>query len=385
MIRHEFVEQFRSLETPFYFYDFELLKETLRRVLAESSKYGYHVHYAMKANFDENVVRTISKHGLGADCVSGNEVLFANRQGIPGHKIAFAGVGKTDKEIKAALEIGIFSFNCESIPEIEIINQLAGEMGKIAPIAIRINPNVDAKTHEYITTGLNDNKFGINHWDFNEVGQILRSLSNIKLTGIHFHIGSQITDMGVFEELSLKVNKIQEWFHENGFALEHINLGGGLGIDYENPQENPIPDFESYFKAVHDNIILKPGQQLHFELGRSLVAQCGHLITRVVFLKKGIEKQFLIVDAGMNDLIRPALYQAIHQLSSLTSNAEEVTYDVVGPICESSDVFRKDVSLPEMRRGDLIAIHSAGAYGQAMASTYNMRNLIRSYNSNDFK
>ena len=385
MIRHEFVEQFRSLETPFYFYDFELLKDTLRRVLAESSKYGYQVHYAMKANFDENVVSTISKHGLGADCVSGNEVLFANRQGIPGHKIAFAGVGKTDKEIKAALEIGIFSFNCESIPEIEIINQLAGEMGKIAPIAIRINPNVDAKTHEYITTGLNDNKFGINHWDFNEVGRILRSLSNIKLTGIHFHIGSQITDMGVFEELSLKVNQIQEWIHESGFALEHNNLGGGLGIHYDNPQENPIPDFASYFKAVHDNIILKPGQQLHFELGRSLVAQCGHLITRVVFLKKGIEKQFLIVDAGMNDLLRPALYQATHQLSSLTSDAEEVTYDVVGPICESSDVFRKDVSLPEMGRGDLIAIHSAGAYGQAMASTYNMRNLIRSYNSNDFK
>jgi diaminopimelate decarboxylase len=385
MIPNTLVEQFQSLETPFYFYDLDLLNETLRAVKNESSKYGYHVHYALKANNDEQVVRTIVGHGLGADCVSGNEVMFANRQGIPGHKIAFAGVGKTDKEIKAALEIGIFSFNCESIPEIEIINQLAGEMGKIAPIAIRINPNVDAKTHEYITTGLNDNKFGINHWDFNEVVQILRSLSNIKLTGIHFHIGSQITDMGVFEELSLKVNKIQEWFHDNGFVLEHINLGGGLGIDYENPQENPIPDFASYFKAVHDNIILKPGQQLHFELGRSLVAQCGHLITRVVFLKKGIEKQFLIVDAGMNDLIRPALYQAIHQLSSLTSNAEEVTYDVVGPICESSDVFRKDVSLPEMRRGDLIAIHSAGAYGQAMASTYNMRDLIRSYNTADFK
>lgn len=385
MICRAFVEQFRSLETPFYFYDLELLKKTLRKVLTESSKYGYHVHYAMKANFDKQVVRTIAEYGLGADCVSGNEVKFAHELGIPGSKIAFAGVGKTDKEIKAALEIGIFSFNCESIPEIEVINQLAGEMGKVAPIAIRINPNVDAKTHQYITTGLNDNKFGINHWDFNDVGRILRSLSNIKLTGIHFHIGSQITDMNVFEELSLKVNKIQEWFHENGFALEHINLGGGLGIDYENPQENPIPDFASYFKAVHDNIILKPGQQLHFELGRSLVAQCGHLITRVVFLKKGIEKQFLIIDAGMNDLLRPALYQATHQLSSLTSNAEEVTYDVVGPICESSDVFRKDVSLPEMRRGDLIAIHSAGAYGQAMASTYNMRNLIRSYNSNDFK
>jgi diaminopimelate decarboxylase len=385
MISPTLVEQFEKLETPFYFYDLDLLNETLQSVKNESSKYGYHVHYALKANNDVQVVKTIAAHGIGADCVSGNEVMFANKLGIPGHKIAFAGVGKTDKEIKAALEIGIFSFNCESIPEIEIINQLAGEMGRIAPIAIRINPNVDAKTHEYITTGLNDNKFGINHWDFNEVGRILRSLTNIKLTGIHFHIGSQITDISVFEELSLKVNKIQEWFHNNGFVLEHINLGGGLGIDYENPQENPIPDFASYFKAVHDNIILKPDQQLHFELGRSLVAQCGHLITRVVFLKKGIEKQFLIVDAGMNDLLRPALYQAIHQLSSLTSNAEEVMYDVVGPICESSDVFRKDVSLPEMLRGDLIAIHSAGAYGQAMASTYNMRDLIRSYNTADFK
>lgn len=385
MISPTLVEQFEKLETPFYFYDLDLLNETLQSVKNESSKYGYHVHYALKANNDVQVVKTIAAHGIGADCVSGNEVMFANKLGIPGHKIAFAGVGKTDKEIKAALEIGIFSFNCESIPEIEIINQLAGEMGRIAPIAIRINPNVDAKTHEYITTGLNDNKFGINHWDFNEVGRILRSLTNIKLTGIHFHIGSQITDIAVFEELSLKVNKIQEWFHNNGFVLEHINLGGGLGIDYENPQENPIPDFASYFKAVHDNIILKPDQQLHFELGRSLVAQCGHLITRVVFLKKGIEKQFLIVDAGMNDLLRPALYQAIHQLSSLTSNAEEVMYDVVGPICESSDVFRKDVSLPEMLRGDLIAIHSAGAYGQAMASTYNMRDLIRSYSTVDFK
>lgn len=385
MLDTRYTERFKTLETPFYFYDLDLLRETLNTVKTESKKYGYHVHFALKANNDKAVVKTIADAGFGADCVSGNEVQFAYDLGIPCHKIAFAGVGKTDKEIRTALEIGIFSFNCESIPEIEIINQLAGEMGKVAPVAIRINPNVDAKTHKYITTGLNDNKFGINHWDFDEVGRILKALPNIKLTGIHFHIGSQITDIAVFEELSLKVNKIQEWFAENGFELEHINLGGGLGIDYVEPAENPVPEFEAFFKAVNENIILKPGQQLHFELGRSLVAQCGHLITRVVFLKKGVEKQFLIVDAGMNDLIRPSLYQAKHQISSLTSNLPEEKYDVVGPICESSDVFRKDIMLPAMKRGDLMAIHSAGAYGQTMASTYNMRNLIQSVNSDELK
>ena len=385
MLNPKYINRFQSLETPFYFYDLELLRETLQIAKAESGKYGYHVHYALKANNNEAVVKTIAKAGFGADCVSGNEVKYVYDLGIPGNKIAFAGVGKTDKEIKQALEIGIFSFNCESIPEIEIINELAGETGKVAPVAIRINPNVDAKTHKYITTGLNDNKFGINHWDFDEVGRILKSLPNIKLTGIHFHVGSQITDISVFEELSLKVNKIQEWFADNGFKLEHINLGGGLGIDYEQPQKNQVPDFAAFFKAVHDNIILKPEQQLHFELGRSLVAQCGHLISRVVFLKKGLEKQFLIVDAGMNDLIRPSLYQAKHQISSLTSTLPAEEYDVVGPICESADVFRKDIMLPAMKRGDLIAIHSAGAYGQVMASTYNMRDLIQAYNSDQFE
>ena len=385
MFNPRYTNRFQSLETPFYFYDLDLLRKTLATVKTESEKYGYHVHYAMKANNDKAVVETIARAGFGADCVSGNEVKYAHELGIPGHKIAFAGVGKTDKEIRTALEIGIFSFNCESIPEIEVVNKLAGETGNVAPVAIRINPNVDAKTHKYITTGLNDNKFGINHWDFGEVGRMLRALPNIKLTGIHFHVGSQITDIKVFKELSLKVNKIQEWFAENGFELEHVNLGGGLGVDYEHPQQNPIPDFAAYFKAVHDNIILKPGQQLHFELGRSLVAQCGHLISRVIFLKKGVEKQFLIVDAGMNDLIRPSLYQAKHEISSLTSTSPRQKYDVVGPICESSDVFRKDILLPAMKRGDLIAIHSAGAYSQVMASTYNMRDLICSYSSDELR
>jgi len=383
MIDSRFIEKFRALETPFYFYDFDLLRQTLSDVKQESSKYGYIVHYAVKANANDAVLAVIRDAGLGADCVSGNEVAKAIQIGIPREKVAFAGVGKSDKEIRTALENDIFSFNCESIPEIEVIDELAGQVGKIAPVAIRINPDVDPQTHEYITTGLKDNKFGINHWDFDEVGRRLRSLKNIRLTGIHFHIGSQITDITVFEQLSLKVNKIQEWFVENGFHLQHINVGGGLGINYENPEMEPIPDFKSYFKAFHDNLELQPGQQLHFELGRSLVAQCGHLISRVLYVKKGLETQFLILDAGMTELIRPALYKANHKATNLTSNGALETYDVVGPICESSDTFSKGTLLPVSKRGDLVALHSAGAYGESMASTYNMRDMVKSYNSDE--
>ncbi|GET27696.1 diaminopimelate decarboxylase [Prolixibacter sp. NT017] len=383
MIDNRFIEKFKALETPFYFYDFDLLRRTLDEVKQESSKYGYIVHYAVKANANDALLKVIRDAGMGADCVSGNEVAKAIEIGIPREKVAFAGVGKSDKEIRTALENDIFSFNCESIPEIEVIDELAGEAGKVAPVAIRINPDVDPQTHEYITTGLKDNKFGINHWDFDEVGRRLRSLKNIRLTGIHFHIGSQITDISVFEQLSLKVNKIQEWFVENGFHLEHINVGGGLGINYENPEKEPIPDFKSYFKAFHDNLELQPGQQLHFELGRSLVAQCGHLISRVLYVKKGLETQFMILDAGMTELIRPALYKANHKATNLTSNGELVKYDVVGPICESSDTFSRGTLMPVAKRGDLVALHSAGAYGESMASTYNMRDMVKSYNSDE--
>lgn len=383
MISKTDIAKFQSRETPFYFYDMELLQRTLDEVKKESARYGYQVHYAIKANSGNSIMRAIVDAGMGTDCVSGNEILRSLKMGIPSSKIAFAGVGKSDREIRIALENEIFSFNCESIPEIEVINQLAADMNKVAPIAIRINPDVDPQTHEYITTGLKDNKFGINHWDFDEVGRKLKSLKNIHLTGIHFHIGSQITDISVFEQLSLKVNKIQEWFNENGFHLDHINVGGGLGINYDNPHLETIPDFKSYFKAFNDNLILKPGQQLHFELGRSLVAQCGHLISRVLFVKQGLETQFLILDAGMTELMRPALYKAAHKISVLTSTATEERYDVVGPICESSDTFAKGIMLPGTKRGDLIAIHSAGAYGESMASTYNMRDLVKGYSSTD--
>ena len=301
--------------------------------------------------------------------------------GFPAGKIAFAGVGKTDKEIVAGLENNIFSFNCESIQEIEVINSLAGQMEKTAPIAIRINPDVDPKTHKFISTGSKDSKFGINHWDFEEVGEKIKSLPNIKLTGIHFHIGSQITDISAFEQLSLKINLIQEWFERHGFTLGHINVGGGLGIDYTNPEKNPVPDFKSYFEAFHKNLKLKKGEQLHFELGRSLVGQCGFFITRALYLKKGVETEFLIVDGGMNDLIRPMLYQARHKYVSLTSTLPEKKYTIAGPVCESTDVFARNIDLAESKRGDLVAVHSAGAYCQVMASTYNMRPLIKAYDS----
>ena len=381
MIASQYINRFREMETPFYFYDLELLKKTLSAAKNEAGKYGYHVHFALKANNDDAVLATIRDFGFGADCVSGNEVTKSINLGFPANQVVFAGVGKTDKEIITGLENNIFSFNCESIPEIEVIDQIAGEMGKVAPIAIRINPDVNPKTHEYITTGLKDNKFGINHWDFDEIANILRAFKNIRLTGIHFHIGSQITDISVFEQLSLKINTIQNWFTKHGFELEHINVGGGLGIDYSDPAKNQIPDFELYFKAFHQNLKLKKNQQLHVELGRSLVGQCGHLIAKVLYVKKGLQTNFIIIDAGMNDLIRPMLYKAEHRYSNLTSDQTSEKYEIVGPVCESTDVFAKGIELPKTQRGDLLAIHSTGAYCQVMASTYNMRSLIKAVNS----
>ncbi|QZT36398.1 diaminopimelate decarboxylase [Halosquirtibacter xylanolyticus] len=383
MINRELLSKLTSKATPYYFYDTELLRKTIQEIKTESNKYGYQVHYALKANTHDGVVKEIVAAGFGADCVSGNEVSYAHSMGIPSERIAFAGVGKTDHEILTALRVGIFSFNCESIPEIEVINDLAAQEGVVAPIAIRINPDVDPKTHEYITTGLKDNKFGINHWDFDVVAERLKSLDNIELTGIHFHVGSQIMDMTVFEQLSLKINKIAAWFKENDFHLHHINVGGGLGINYEAPVEAPVADFKGYFKAFHDHIHLEEGQELHFELGRSVVAQCGHLISKVLYVKQGLETQFMILDAGMTELIRPALYGAHHDISVLTSDLSREKYDVVGPVCESSDVFAKGVMLPKSKRGDIVAIHSSGAYGQTMASSYNMRDLVKGYTTEE--
>lgn len=377
MFNSDQLEKFRNTPTPFYYYNLELLENTIKAVNTYSEQYDYHVHYALKANSNPEILNLIEQHGLGADCVSGNEVLRAIDCGFSSDKIVFAGVGKTDEEINVALDHDILCFNCESIPELEIIDELAANKTKIARIALRINPNVNANTHHYITTGLEENKFGINMWELEEVLITLKRLNNIQLVGLHFHIGSQITDLSSYKGLCIRVNEIQKWFYEHHIIVDHINVGGGLGIDYKNPSENNIPDFESFFRLFDELLELRPQQQLHFELGRSIVGQCGTLITKVLYIKNGVNTDFAIVDAGMTELLRPALYQAVHSISNLTSTvSQQKRYDVVGPICESSDCFAKALMLPETKRGDLMAIHSCGAYGEVMASQYNLRDLV---------
>ncbi len=373
--------QFETTETPFYYYDLTLLKKTLDLYKTGIDKYNYKAHYALKANANPQILDIIKNYGLGADCVSGNEVSLAIKCGFDPDKIVYAGVGKSDKEIITALKGGIFSFNCESIPEIEVINDIAGGLGRKARISLRINPDIDAHTHKYISTGRSQDKFGISPWMFEPVLNTIARCNNIELIGLHFHVGSQITDLHVFEMLSGRVNELQGWFRDHGQLLGNINLGGGLGIDYGDPDANPIPDFMNYFSIINKNLKTYPGQSVHFEPGRALVAQCGTLISRVLYVKIGKGKKFAILDAGMNDLIRPALYQAIHKVQNLTSKGRIMKYDVVGPICESSDRFGKNVPLPQTSRGDIIAIRSAGAYGQVMRMRYNQKELAPEYYS----
>jgi diaminopimelate decarboxylase len=376
------ITRFKNAETPFYYYDMEVLSQTLQACHNASAKYGFHVHYALKANFNSKVLDMIQSFGFGADCVSGGEVKAAIEHKFNNTQVVFAGVGKSDKEINLALDANIFCFNVESVQELHIINDLAKAKNKTAKVAIRINPNVDAHTHHFITTGLDENKFGINTWQLDDVIIALRACSNIQFLGIHFHIGSQITDMEVYKSLCIRINEIQDWFEDHGFPVKVLNAGGGLGVDYHKPDTNTISDFESYFKVFKDFLNVKPGQEVHFELGRALVAQCASLISRVLYVKNGQKKNFLVLDAGMTELIRPMLYQAYHEIENLTQNSEPNTqnlqYDVVGPICESTDCFRKDVELPESFRGDLIAVRTAGAYGEVMASGYNLRDRVQS-------
>ncbi|MDH6310505.1 diaminopimelate decarboxylase [Dysgonomonas sp. PFB1-18] len=375
------VDKLKGIDTPFYYYDIDLLKRTLKIVKEETKKYGFIQHYAVKANANRRILELIASEGFGADCVSGNEVKAAVNAGFPASKIVFAGVGKTDKEINMALDLNIFCFNVESLPELEVINELANKKGKLAQVALRVNPDVDAHTHEYITTGLNENKFGFSMAHLENVVEKLQALKSIKLIGLHFHIGSQIEDVHIFEPLCERVNELQNTFEKMDVKLEHINLGGGLGIDYENPDANPVPDFAAYFELFAKHLKLRDNQQVHFELGRAIVGQCGALFTRTVYVKHGESKTFVIVDAGMTDLIRPALYQAYHKVENISSDQPAEKYDVVGPICESSDVFVKDYELNGTSRGDLLVLRSAGAYGEIMASQYNCRELPKAYYS----
>lgn len=364
-----------GVQTPYYFYDTGLLDYTLDIVQQAALPCNYRVHYAVKANANPVLLRHISHRGLGADCVSGNEIRRALECGFAASDIVYAGVGKTDREIEYALRQGIYCFNCESLPEIEVIDGIAGRLGMKARIALRVNPNVDAHTHHYITTGIEENKFGIYLYDLRRVIAESLRLAHVELLGLHFHIGSQITDMTVFRGLCLRVNEILEGIRERGVNFSYINFGGGLGIDYQEPDEHPCADFKAYFNTFAEFFQPTPHLQVHFELGRSIVAQCGSLISTVLYVKEGKKRKFVVLDAGMNDLLRPALYQAYHKIENVTSRLPEEKYDVVGPVCESADCFGKDVTLPATRRGDIIAIRSCGAYGEAMASRYNLRDL----------
>lgn len=372
-------ENFSKIETPFYYYDTELLKNTLAEILKQAPS-SYHIHYALKANAHPKLLDFIKEAGFGADCVSGNEIKRAVECGFDTTKIVFAGVGKSDKEINYALDQGISCFNVESLHELQIINELAKNKNTIARIALRINPNVDAHTHKYITTGLEENKFGINPYEFDMILAELKKLPQLQLIGLHFHIGSQIQELSVFKNLCLRVNEINKWFIQKGYLLPSINVGGGLGINYQEPDKQAIVDFKTYFSIFREFLELMPQQELHFELGRCIIAQCGSLISRVLYIKNGINTNFVILDAGMTELIRPALYQAYHKIENISKDLSNnnIKYDVVGPICESSDCFGKAVTLPDTKRGDIIAIRSAGAYGEVMSNHYNLRDGVKS-------
>ena len=374
------IDKFQEIQTPFYYYDTNLLRQTLASINMEAGKHeNFIVHYAIKANANPKVLNVICQSGLGADCVSGGEIKASIQAGFPTNKIVYAGVGKSDWEINLGLDKDIFCFNVESVPELEVINELAENKGKIARVAFRINPDVGAHTHANITTGLAENKFGIAMRDMEDIIEEASKIKNIKFIGLHFHIGSQILNMNDFISLCNRINELQDQLESHHIKVESINVGGGLGVSYDYPNREPIPDFKSYFDTYAHHLKLRNGQKLHFELGRAVVAQCGSLITKTLYIKQGSVKQFAIVDAGMTDLIRPALYHAYHKIENISSDEPNETYDVVGPICESSDVFAKAIDLNKTKRGDLLALRSAGAYGEIMASQYNCRQLPKGY------
>ena len=384
MLDFNTIERLDRIATPFYYYDMDLFRKTVDTVADLAQEHDIKVHYAIKANVERRLLEYISSKGFGADCVSGNEVLHAHSCGFPAGKIVYAGVGKSDKEIYDALMLGIEALNCESLQEIYVINEMARRYGIKASISVRINPDIDAHTHKYVTTGLYENKFGISQHEFDKLIEIIQKSENVDFFGLHFHIGSQITRVEEVYALECKrVDDIVKYFERQGLIVRNINLGGGLGVDYDDPDGNSVADFDTWFRTIAENIERRPDQNVHVEPGRSLVAQCASLISRVLFVKSGETKNFLIMDAGMNDLIRPALYGAYHKIENLSASQRTFypthqAYDIVGPVCESSDVWGAGRLLPLSVRGDLMAIRSTGAYGQVMASRYNMKDLAPS-------
>ena len=381
MLKGDFpVDRFRGLRTPFYYYDLPLLRRTLDAVQAQLDRNpAFRMHYAVKANSNPRILAEIASRGFGADCVSGGEIRAALEAGFPAESIVYAGVGKSDAEIRFALEAGIARFNVESVAELEIIDELAGEMGCVAPVSLRINPDIGAHTHAGITTGLAENKYGINYEQMDDVLDLAQRLPHVQYCGLHFHIGSQILDMMDFTALCNRINALVTRMQRGGRPVGDINVGGGLGINYQHPNHLPVADFEAYFEVFRKHLRLPAGTPVHFELGRSIVAPCGSLIARVLYVKQGTRKQFAIIDGSMTELVRPAMYRAYHRVENLTSDEPEEVYDVVGPVCESSDVFVKEMAIDRCRRGDFVAIRSAGAYGESMASQYNCRPLPDSF------
>ena len=403
-------EKFEELQTPFWYYDLDLLRRTADEVAKYSRKYGIGVNYALKANIEPRILQIISSKGFGADCVSGNEVIYAVEHGFRPETVVFAGVGKTDREISRAIDLEIGCFHVESLMELEVIDSIASAKGVRVNVAVRINPDIDAHTHKYVTTGLEENKFGISRHEFDSVIEFLKRCKSVDFRGLHFHVGSQILDVRqVYSEECRRASEIVDYFESRGLVVKNIDLGGGLGVNYKNPDSEPIPDFGTWFSTINDNLRRRPDQRVVIEPGRSIVAQCGSLISRVVFVKHGEHKSFLILDAGMNDLIRPALYGAYHHIENLTveelnnssshktkagvatqektapteSPESYTSYDVTGPVCESDDVWGTDRRLPESHRGDLLAISSAGAYGSVMSSRYNLRDIAPAVFSDD--
>ncbi|MDK2978670.1 MAG: diaminopimelate decarboxylase [Bacteroidales bacterium] len=382
MFSNELITQFDRLKTPFYYYDTDFLNKNLNILIHEANRFGYRLHYAVKANANSRILQIISDYGFGADCVSGNEVQKALENGFKPEKIVFAGVGKTDEELQLAIDKKIFCVNCESLQELEIINSLAEICNKKVRVALRINPDIDAQTHAYITTGLQYNKFGLSLQDVDYIIKNKEKYSNLLMDGVHLHIGSQITNLKVFRDLCGVVNNVLHYLSQNNINIQHINLGGGLGIDYSEP-ENQIPDFQAYFNVFYQHLTVKPWQEIHFEPGRAVIGQAGALITRVLYVKENGSRKTIIVDAGFTDLLRPALYQAKHKIKNISSESGEMLYDIAGPLCETADYFGKGLLLPETKRGDLLVIYSAGAYGEVMASQYNLRQPAGKYFSDD--
>jgi diaminopimelate decarboxylase len=356
--------------TPLYIYSYNTLLRHFRAYSDAFNDYPHIICFALKANPNISILRLFAKYGGGADIVSGGELYKALKAGIPSQKIVYAGVGKTEEEIRLSLRSKILMFNVESEDELREINRIAGIMRRKAPVALRINPDIDPETHPYIATGLKRHKFGIPIEDAVEHYRIASSLKNIKVIGIHKHIGSQITKVSPFVDALRSILLLMDKLNAEGLSLQYLDIGGGLGISYKD-EEPPVPD-----DLARNLIPLLKGRKLTLivEPGRSIAGNAGILITRVLYLKKGEEKEFAIVDAGMNDLIRPSLYSAYHRiLPVIRKQRSAVLYDVVGPICESGDFLAKERELKEIERGEYLAVMGAGAYGFSMSSNYNCR------------